>query len=384
MIAPGLICVEQRDEVTKVKAAMGLHVLYITSSDYAVRTGGHVYNSRLVQSLSQQGIVLETHCLEQGFPVVPEPQRASLARRIASLAPDTLLLMDHVYLGRLLELLRQMPHPVATIFLHSDVMEHGTGADEKGRRLFEAERACLQRADALLVPSHETARYAEEAYAIPADRIRISVPGNDPVPRTDLGKVGERNGPRILSVGAIIPRKRYDYLLDVAAQMGTRDWVWQVAGDPARYPGHLLALKDKAEALGLTERFHFLGDVSDAQLEQLWQQSNLYVAASHYEGYGMAVAEALRHGVPVASTASGAVSTWAKSGVMQVSADDAVSVAAQIERLFATPDALQELGDLAWDFGRTLPSWAETFAGTGNWLAQINRLRHWARQGNNP
>lgn len=350
---------------------MARHVLYITSSDYAVRTGGHVYNSRLVQALGEQGVTLEVHCLEQGFPLVPEPQRATLARRIASLPADTLLLMDHVYLGRLLELLRQMPHRVAAIFLHSDVMEHGTGEDEKGRRLFEAERACLQRADALLVPSYETARYIKASYGICPDRIRTSVPGNDPVPRTDIGKFGAQRGPRILSVGAIIPRKRYDYLLEVAAQMKTQDWVWQVAGDPARYPGHLLALKDKAEKLGLADRFKFLGDVSDAQLEQLWQQTDLYVAASHYEGYGMAVAEALRHGVPVASTASGAVSTWAKSGVLQVPADDAANVAQKIDQLFAVPNALQQLGELAWSFGRTLPSWAETFAGTGDWLEQL-------------
>lgn len=352
---------------------MARPVLYITSSDYAVRTGGYVYNSRLVEVLREQGVQLEVHCLEQGFPVVPEPQRASLARRLASLPAHTLLLMDHVYLGRLLELFRQMPHPIAAIFHHSDVMEHGTGEDEKGRRLFEAERACLQRVDALLVSSHETARYVQEKYGFPPELIHAAVPGNDASPRTDVGGYSAAQGPRLLSVGAIIPRKHYDYILDVAARMKTTAWTWQVAGDPSRYPGHLLRLQEKAEALGLADRFQFLGDVSDADLEQLWRRTDLYVAASHYEGYGMAIAEALRHGVPVVSTASGAVSTWAKAGVLQAPANDADNMAEQIDRLFCQPGALHGLSDLAWDFGCTLPSWPESFAGIGHWLEQLQQ-----------
>ncbi len=352
---------------------MARPVLYITSSDYAVRTGGYVYNSRLVQVLRQQGVDLETHCLEQGFPMVPESERAALARRLAALPPHTLLLMDHVYLGRLLELFRQMPHPIAAIFHHSDVMEHGTGSDEKGRRLFEAERASLSRADALLVSSDETARYVREQYGFSAHHIHAAVPGNDPVLRTAVGDYATNGGPRILSIGAVIPRKRYDYILDVASHLKTPGWTWNVAGDPSRYPGHLLRLQEKAESLGLTDRFTFLGDVADEELETLWQASDLYVAASHYEGYGMAIAEALRHGVPVVSTASGAVSTWAKAGVTSAPAEDAETMAQEIDRLISTPDRLHTLGDLAWTFGQTLPSWAETFTGMDAWLETIDR-----------
>ncbi|WP_137135455.1 glycosyltransferase family 4 protein [Rhizobium sp. FKY42] len=353
---------------------MARPVLYITSSDYAVRTGGYVYNSRLVQVLREQGVDLETHCLEQGFPMVPEDERAALARRLAALPAHTLLLMDHVYLGRLLELFRQMPHPIVAIFHHSDVMEHGTGSDEKGRRLFEAERASLGRADALLVSSDETARYVQQQYGFSAHHIHAAVPGNDPVMRTAIGDYAANGGPRILSIGAVIPRKRYDYILDVASHLKTPGWTWNVAGDPSRYPGHLLRLQEKADALGLADRFHFLGNVGDTELEQLWHKTDLYVAASHYEGYGMAIAEALRHGVPVVSTASGAVSTWAKAGIMQAPAEDASRMADHIDHLFSTACALKDLGERAWNFGQTLPTWAASFHGMTAWLDGIHSI----------
>ena len=44
----------------------------------------------------------------------------------------------------------------------------------------------------------------------------------------------------------------------------------------------------------------------DDALEALWQQADLFALATHWEGYGMVIAEALKRGVPVAVTDGGA------------------------------------------------------------------------------
>ena len=45
-----------------------------------------------------------------------------------------------------------------------------------------------------------------------------------------------------------------------------------------------------------SQRVHLLGSMSD--LSPFYERADIFVLASHYEGYGMVFAEALRHGLP--------------------------------------------------------------------------------------
>ena len=46
----------------------------------------------------------------------------------------------------------------------------------------------------------------------------------------------------------------------------------------------------------------FAGEATDAALDALWREADLFALATHWEGYGMAIAEALKRGLPVAVT----------------------------------------------------------------------------------
>ncbi|MCY1664357.1 glycosyltransferase family 4 protein [Rhizobium sp. SL86] len=347
-------------------------IVFLASADYARRTGGFVYNMQLLDALKRQGMRVEQLTLETGFPRVPEAERQWLSAALKGLPEDAILLTDHIYLCDLADVFASVTLPVVAIFHHSLVVEHGDHADEQAETLRQAERRAIARSAGILVTSDETARYIAHHYGADGDRVRVAVPGNGIVPRV---AVGTRPEPlSILSVGAIIPRKRYDYMLSVAACLKDVDWRWQIAGDPNRYPDHLSALKAAAAAAGLADRFVFLGDVADDDLERLFQESDLYVATSAYEGYGMAVAEAFRHGMPVVTTASGAVSTWAAGGMLAAPADDPAGMADLIRPLLSDRGRLRELADRAWRFGETLPSWEETFDGMDGWLAEVARL----------
>ena len=58
-------------------------------------------------------------------------------------------------------------------------------------------------------------------------------------------------------------------------------------------PARLSAL---AEELGIARRVRFAGEVVDDALEALWRGADLFALATHWEGYGMAIAEALKRG----------------------------------------------------------------------------------------
>ena len=96
-------------------------------------------------------------------------------------------------------------------------------------------------------------------------------------------------------------------------------------------PGRLPPL---AEEFGIARRVRFAGEVTEAALEALWHEADLFALATHWEGYGMAVAEALKRGVPVAVSAGGAAGNLVtpESGVV-CPAGDHINLSKALRRL---------------------------------------------------
>ena len=69
-------------------------------------------------------------------------------------------------------------------------------------------------------------------------------------------------------------------------------------------------LSPLAEEFGIASRVRFAGEVTAAALEALWREADLFALATHWEGYGMAVAEALKRGVPVAVMRAAPRAIW--------------------------------------------------------------------------
>ena len=341
---------------------------YFSSRDYARRTGGFVYNSRLIDALARQGNPVVPIEIETAFPAIDRQALAALAPCLAAIGPNSVFVTDHIHVCQLLPLLRDASFPVIAIFHHSLVMEHGNPEDGEGRHLHRLEAEAFGLCSGIIATSQESRRYLEQQHRIDPTRIMVAVPGNE---RASRSIPSGAEPLEILSLGAVIPRKRYDYILDVASRLEAPYWRWRIAGDPNRYPELFTEFQQKRMDLTLAGRLDLLGEASDAELASLWNSAGLFVAASRYEGYGMAVAEALIRGIPVVTTDSGAVKTWASSGVIGAPADDAAAMARLIDGLLGDRERLMSEAERAWRFGQSLPTWEETFAGLGDWIGAI-------------
>ena len=71
------------------------------------------------------------------------------------------------------------------------------------------------------------------------------------------------------------------------------------------------------------------GAVGDDELARLHAEADVFVLASRHEGYGMAFAEAINHGLPVIGTRAGAIPETVPAGAgILVDPDDAPALAA--------------------------------------------------------
>ena len=83
------------------------------------------------------------------------------------------------------------------------------------------------------------------------------------------------------------------------------------------------ALDANIERRGLNGRVAVLGAVPQSRLTELYDGADVFVLASRFEGYGMAYAEAIAHGLPVIGTTTGATPDIVPDGAgMLVAPDD--------------------------------------------------------------
>ena len=99
------------------------------------------------------------------------------------------------------------------------------------------------------------------------------------------------------------------------------------------------------------------GTVAATQLASLYASADVFVLPSRFEGYGMAYAEAIAHGVPVIGTNVGAIpeTVPGDAGVL-VPPDDVETLAATLQRLIENPGERERLA--AGARAAAFPSWS--------------------------
>jgi glycosyltransferase involved in cell wall biosynthesis len=162
--------------------------------------------------------------------------------------------------------------------------------------LWVSERAVLEAADLLVATS-----------ANEADNIRrlgfrqpIAVVPNGvqlPEPRAPRTGTGARTA---LFVGRVHPIKGLPRLVEAWARARPAGWRCLIAGPSEA--GHRAALERVVRAHGLAADFEFLGAVDAMRKDHLYRSSDLLVLPSLTENFGIVVAEALAHGLPVLAT----------------------------------------------------------------------------------
>ncbi len=207
----------------------------------------------------------------------------------------------------------------------------------------------------LIATSEATRTRLVEAFGVEASRVAVVIPGSDDLPHSTGS-----GGPTcvILSVGALVPRKGHDVLLRALARLFDLDWHLTIAGDDRRDPAAASELAAQAAELGIAGHVTFAGEPDPAALEALWRGADLFALATRWEGTGAAIAEALRRGLPVATTEAGAaaVPVPADAGVV-CRVDDAEQLSKAMRRLIFDADLRVEVAAAAWAEGQRLPSW---------------------------
>src|SRR5437899_984244 len=103
-----------------------------------------------------------------------------------------------------------------------------------------------------------------------------------------------------LFVGRIHPVKGLEHLVAAWAPIRPQGWQMVIAG-PGE-DGHRVQLEKAIRGAQLDHVFSFVGPVADQRKADLYRDADLFILPSFTENFGLAIAEALAHGVPVITT----------------------------------------------------------------------------------
>ena len=179
------------------------------------------------------------------------------------------------------------------------------------------------------------------AYDVDAARIGVVLPGTD---RAPLARGSDGPGITMLCVASLTPRKGHLVLLEALAALLDLSWRLICAGSPDRDPAAARAIIEAIRRQDLEARVQLIGEQTEAGLQPYYDGADLFVLASHHEGYGMALAEALARGLPIVSTTAGAIpdTVPADAGIL-VPPGDPAALAAALRRVIADPQLRQDL-----------------------------------------
>jgi glycosyltransferase involved in cell wall biosynthesis len=349
-----------------------MRIAFLLPGDPATRTGGYAYDRAIVAGLRSAGWVVHQPPLPAAFPWPDDPARAATARVVEALADGTLVVADGLAFGALPELAERHAGRLRWVALVHHPLALEAGLSEAQRQLlFDGERRALACARMVIVTSAATAR-ALSAYRVPPARVRVVPPGTAPAPAW-MRAVRPPNGvPALLCVATVTPRKGHALLIEALAALRDRPWTLHCAGSTERDPATAAEVLRLIRVLGLADRVVMHGELADAELDALYRRADAVVLATSFEGYGMALAEAMAHGLPIVSTTAGAIPDLVPpSAGLLVPPDDGAALRGAIAALLDDPALRARLAEGARSAARTLPTWPQSVAAFAASLATV-------------
>jgi glycosyltransferase involved in cell wall biosynthesis len=202
----------------------------------------------------------------------------------------------------------------------------------------------VHRADHVLADSQATKEDLIALYGVDANKVSVLLSGvherfcpvRDPAALAAVRqRYGIGDGPFVLSVGTVQPRKNYERLIRALAHLPDRNVHLVIAGGRGWLEGSIYSVVD---SLKLRDRVHFVGFAEDADLPALYSAARCFAFPSLHEGFGLPVLEAMACGTPVVTSNVSSLVEVAGDATLLVDPLSVEQIAASLSSLLSDED----------------------------------------------
>jgi glycosyltransferase involved in cell wall biosynthesis len=335
-----------------------MRIVFAIPGDLMTLSGGYNYDRRVMQELSDCGVEVAYRRLPASFPLAGAADADEAVRVInEDLRFGDVVIVDGLAYGGLPQAaIRKIAAPIVALCHHPLWLERGLSA-ERAQTLRVSESRALALATHIIVTSAHTRDQLVRDFGVPASEITVAVPGTDGALRAR----GSGRSTMLLAIGSIIPRKAFHVLVGALDDVCDIDWRLRLVGSARHSPETAAALRHLIETKRLSGRIELMGELSVEDLDRIFNASDVFVSSSLYEGYGMAVAEAMARGLPIVTTTGGAVAdSVPDDAALKVPPGDVGAMRIALRRIVGERTLRERLSEASWRAGRDLPRWRDT------------------------
>ena len=331
-------------------------------------TGGYLYDRIVAQGLARLGHEVEVISLtggsylrRLGHGLSPRLCRQLLAGRFDVLLQDELCHPSLIFVNKRL---RRQHGPTLVALVHQVL------CDEPRHRwhnklLAVAERRYLASVDGFIHNSETTKRTVAALVGHGRPQV-IAYPAGDrlgsPLTPEMISQRSSHPGPlELLFLGNVIPRKGLLPLLNALAKVDCRLWRLSVVGGLDFDPDHVRKGRGLVRQLDLSDSVRFLGPRQGDELIELLSKSHLFCMPYAYEGFGIAILEAMAFGLPALGCRDGAAGETISHGAngYLLRPNDLEGLAPLLVDLHRDRKKLQRMSLSACATYASRPSWQE-------------------------
>ena len=348
-------------------------------------TGGNLYDRIIARGLIHLGHEVEIISLPSvpylyrlRHNVMPGLRRRLLAKKFDILIEDELCHPSLILINRWLR--RQTNRPLLIALVHHTMSSEPRNPCQN-RILAVIERSFLASVDGFIHNSITTSlkvaalapHNCPQVIAYPAgDRL------GDPAPVELIEQRALIPGPlQLLFLGNVLPRKGLSPLLQALAGIDRRLWQLTVVGGLDFDPEYCRQIHALVAECDLSASIKFLGLLHDDQLRQVLKSSHIFCMPYAYEGFGIAILEAMAFGLPAFGSHDGAAGETIDHGVngYLLATDDLLALSPLLTGLHEDRAQLLRLALAARTTYLNHPGWQDSIMAIDTFLQQIHRER---------
>jgi glycosyltransferase involved in cell wall biosynthesis len=323
-------------------------------------TGGYLYDRHVIEGLRARGHSVRV------IELAPQPE----AVQFDAIADGSTTVVDGLAFPGLERALAAQADRLRLVALVHHPLAEETGLTRTdAARVARLEAAMLPRFRGVVCPSRTTAGTVAH-YGVAPDRIAVIPPGTEKPIAYRRPRRGRARA--LLCVAGLVPRKGHRVLVSALMRVRDLDWNLLCIGSLDRDRATTRAVRRLMKAAGLERRITLAGEWPAESVTRAYRAADIFVLPSFHEGYGMAYAEAMAHGLPIIGTTAGAIpETVPPVAGLLVPPGDPAALARALRQVLTRPGVTARLAGASLDAGARLPGWPEV---TVQWEKVLDRI----------
>lgn len=217
-----------------------------------------------------------------------------------------LILWDSLFIETLANQNIKLLRPASSLLIHYLPSQNPRLAPVEKSYLQAKEDEVIAEIEHLVATGRRIRKFLIERF--PEKRVSLSEPGVDPLFWANRKNQPEASiNPRIglLTVANLLPAKGYRDLLELLSKLLDKKCHWHIVGDDRCDRKFTDEFWLTAKRLNVSAHITCHGVLTPHALCEVMAHADIFISASHFEAYGMALAEAVATGLPAVATQVG-------------------------------------------------------------------------------